>query len=158
VLSMLLGRANQDTNAQVIRINMVTHVESLNGTHSLEDCLKIPEEFREAANDYERRANTALVLKKKFTLRTSYDLVGETRITGSGLRNPPAIGNDISGKAPGGTFYVSPVGFDASHTHAIAYENYLCGNRCGWGGFHLLVRNAGRWEEAKDVNTCAWHY
>jgi len=158
VLSMLLGRANQDTNAQVMRINMVTHVESVNGTHSLEDCMKIPEEFRQAADDYERRANTALVLKKKFTLRTSYDLVGETRITGSGLRNPPAIGNDISGKAPGGTFYVSPVGFDANHTHAIAYENYLCGNRCGWGGFHLLVRNAGRWEEAKDVNTCAWHY
>jgi len=158
VLSMLLGRANQDTNAQVMRINMVTHVESVNGTHSLEDCMKIPEEFRQAADDYERRANTALVLKKKFTLRTSYDLVGETRITGSGLRNPPAIGNDITGKAPGGTFYVSPVGFDANHTHAIAYENYLCGNRCGWGGFHLLVRNAGRWEEAKDVNTCAWHY
>ena len=158
VLSMLLGGASQETQAQVVRINLVTHVESVNGTHSLEDCMKIPEPFREAASDYERRANTALVLKKKFTLSPPYDLVGETRITGSGVRNPPAIGSDTPGKTSGGTFYVSPVGFDASHTHAIAYENYLCGNRCGWGGFHLLVRNAGKWEEAKDVNACTWHY
>jgi hypothetical protein len=55
-------------------------------------------------------------------------------------------------------FYLSPVGFDANHTHAIAYENYLCGNLCGWGAYHLLVKNAGRWEEAKDVPVCAWHY
>jgi hypothetical protein len=158
VLSILLGGASAETHSNAIRINMVTHVESVTGTHSLEDCMKVPEEFREAANDYERRANTALVLRKKFTLRAAYDLVGETRITGSGLRNPPTTGSDASGKVSGGTFYVSPVGFDASRTHAIAYENYLCGNRCGWGGFYLLVKNGGRWEEAKDVNACAWHY
>jgi outer membrane murein-binding lipoprotein Lpp len=158
VLSMLVSGSSAKTRADAIRINMVTHVESVNGTHSLEDCMKIPEEFREAANDYERRANTALVLKKKFTLRTAYDLVGETRITGSGVRSAPAAGSDVSVKTSGGTFYLSPVGFDANRTHAIAYENYLCGNRCGWGGFHLLVKNGGRWEEAKDVGGCTWNY
>ena len=120
--------------------------------------MKVPEEFREAANDYERRASTALVLKKKFTLTMPYDLAGESRITGTGVRQPPATGNDNSQKISSGTFYLSPVGFDASHTHAIAYENYLCGNLCGWGAYHLLAKNAGRWEEAKDINGCAWHY
>lgn len=158
VLSTLLGGASQETRAATIRINMVTHVESVNGAHSLEECMKVPEEFREAANDYERKAGTALVLRKKFALRVPYDLAGETRITGSGLRNPAATDKGVSGQIPNGTFYLSPVGFDANHTHAIAYENYLCGNRCGWGGYHLLVRNAGRWEEAKDINGCAWHY
>ena len=156
VLSMLLGSANAETHAPAIRINMVTHVESVNGTHSLEDCMKIPEEFREAANDYELKARTPYTLRKKFALRTPYDLVGETRITGSGVRNPPATG--VAENMPSGTFYLSPVGFDANHTHAIAYENYLCGNRCGWGGFHLLLKNAGRWEEAKDISACTWHY
>lgn len=158
VLSMLLGNANHETHAAEIRINMVTHVESVSGAHSLEDCMKVPEEFRDAANDYERRAGTALVLRKRFTLRTPYDLVGEMRITGTGVRQPPGTGEDYAQKISNGTFYLSPVGFDASHTHAIAYENYLCGNLCGWGAYHLLVKNAGRWEEAKDVNGCTWHY
>ena len=158
VLSTLLGSAGQETHAATIRINMVTHVESVNGAHSLEDCMKVPEDFREAANDYERRAGTALVLRKKFALRMPYDLAGETRITGSGLRNPTSTDKGMSQKTATGTFYLSPVGFDANHTHAIAYENYLCGNLCGWGAYHLLVKNAGRWEEAKDVNACTWHY
>lgn len=158
VLSMLLEGASQETHAPAIRINMVTHVESVSGAHSLEDCMKVPEEFREAANDYERRAGTALVLRKKFTLRMAYDLAGETRITGTGVRQPPSTGTDNSQKISSGTFYLSPVGFDANHTHAIAYENYLCGNRCGWGAYHLLLKNAGKWEEAKDVNGCTWHY
>ena len=158
VLSMLLGSASQETHAATVRINMVTHVESVNGAHSLEECMKVPEEFREAANDYERLAGTALVLRKKFTLRMPYDLAGETRITGTVVRQPPATGADNSKKISTGTFYISPVGFDANHTHAIAYENYLCGNLCGWGAYHLLVKNAGRWEEAKDVNACRWHY
>jgi len=158
VLSMLLGSASQETHAAAIRINMVTHVESVSGAHSLEDCMKVPEDFREAASDYERRASTALVLRKKFALRTPYDLAGETRITGSGLKNPSSTDKGISEKTASGTFYLSPVGFDANHIHAIAYENYLCGNLCGWGAYHLLVKNAGRWEEAKDVNGCTWHY
>lgn len=158
VLSMLVGSASQETHAPVIRINMVTHVESVSGSHSLEECMKVPEEFREAANDYERRAGTALVLKKKFALRMPYDLAGETRITGTGVRQQPGTGTDSSQKISSGTLYLSPVGFDANHTHAIAYVNYLCGNLCGWGGYHLLVKNAGRWEEAKDVNACTWHY
>lgn len=158
VLSMLLGSASQETHASVIRINMVTHVESVSGAHSLEDCMRVPEDFREAANDYEQRARRALVLRKKFTLRMPYDLAGETRITGTGVRRPPTTGADNSQKISTGTFYLSPVGFDANHTHAIAYENYLCGNLCGWGAYHLLVRNAGRWEEAKDVSGCTWHY
>jgi hypothetical protein len=158
VLSMLLAGAGDEIHAPAIRINMVTHVESAGGVNSLEDCMKIPEEFREAANDYERRARTSYVLRKKFTLKTSYDLAGETRIVGSAPKPPSAAGNDTSQKISSGAFYLSPVGFDANHTHAIAYKNYLCGNRCGWGGYHLLVKNAGRWEEAKDVNGCAWHY
>lgn len=158
VLSMLLGGASAETQAPAIRINLVTHIESVNGTHSLEDCMKIPEEFREAANDYERRARTAYVLKKRFSLKTPYDLVGETRLVGVARKPTSPTDTAISQKISGGTFYLSPVGFDASHTHAIAYKNYLCGNLCGWGGFHLLVKDAGKWEEAKNITGCAWHY
>lgn len=158
VLSMLLNSAVQETHGAIIRINMLTHVESVSGTHSLEDCMKIPEEFREAANDYERRAATALVLRKKFTMKTPYDLAGESRIVGAKTRPSSTTATDSPVKISSGVFYLSPVGFDANHTHAIAYENYICGNLCGWGGFHLLVKNAGRWEEAKDGNGCTWHY
>ncbi len=158
VLSVLMSGAGQETHSAAIRINMVTHVESVGGTHSLEDCMKVPDEFREAANDYEARANRSYVLKNKFSLKTPYDLVGETRITGSGVKNPPATERDLSAKISSGTFYLSPVGFDSNHTHAIAYKNYLCGNLCGWGAYHFLMKNAGKWEEAKDVVGCTWQY
>src|SRR5437763_335827 len=158
MLSELLNNAVPETLGAIILINMLTHVESVNGTHSLEDCMKIPEEFREAANDYELRAKTAMLLRKKFTLKTPYDLAGETRIVGSKAKPASATGTDSVAKISSGVFYLSPVGFDANHTHAITYANYICGNRCGWGGFHLLVNNAGRWEEAKDVTACTWHY
>jgi hypothetical protein len=158
VLSTLLSGASDETHGAVVRINMVTHVESVSGTHSLEDCMKIPEEFREAANDYEAKARMPQVLKKKFTIKAPYDLVGESRIVGSTSKPPSPVDRDISAKISNGTFYLSPVGFDANHTHAIAYKNYLCGNLCGWGGFHLLVKDGGRWEEAKDVSACTWHY
>ena len=158
VLSKLLGDAVQETHGSIIRINMLTHVESVNGTHSLEDCMKIPEEFREAANDYERRARTALVLRKKFTLTAPYDLAGETRIVPSKAKPSSTTGRDTMPKVSSGVFYLSPVGFDATRAHAIAYENYICGNLCGWGAFHLLVKNAGRWEDAKDITACTWRY
>jgi hypothetical protein len=158
LLSTLLAEAVPETHAGIVRINMVTHVESVNGTHSLEDCVKIPEKFREAANDYERRTKTALVLRKKFTLKTPYDLAGETRIVGSEHKPPSPTDKDLAMKISSGTFYLSPAGFDASRTHAIAYENYICGNLCGWGAYHLLVKNGDRWEEAKDVSACTWHY
>ena len=158
VLSMLLAGGSDGTHAAAIRINMVTHVESVTGAHSLEDCVKVPEEFREAANDYEQRAGKPYVLKKMFTIKAPYDLVGETRIVGSARKPSSTTDKDISARISNGTFYLSPVGFDANHTHAIAYKNYLCGNLCGWGGYHLLVKNAGRWEEAKDITGCTWHY
>lgn len=158
VLSALLGGASEETHSAAIRVNMVTHVESASGVHSLEACTKIPDEFREAANDYELRAKTSYVLKKKFSIKTQYDLVGEARITGTGVRNPPSTDKDISEKISSGTFYVSPVGFDANHTHAIAYKNYICGNLCGWGAYHFLVKNGDKWEETKDVIGCVWQY
>jgi hypothetical protein len=158
VLSMLLADAIEETHGAILRINMLTHVESVNGTHSLEDCMKIPEEFREAANDYERRAATALVLRKKFTLNAPYDLAGETRIVGSKTRPASPTATDTTPKISTGVFYLSPVGFDATRTRAIAYENYICGNLCGWGAFRLLVKNAGKWEEAKDLTACTWRY
>ena len=156
MLSMLLDGASQETHAGIIRINMVTHVESVSATHSLEDCMKIPDEFREAANDYEQRAKTAYLLRKKFTMATPYDLAGETRIVGSNRQAPSDSDKDIAAKISTGTFYLSPVGFDARRMHAIAYENYICGNRCGWGSYHLLRKNFNRWEEANDVSGCSW--
>jgi hypothetical protein len=158
VLSMLLGGASDETHEAVIHINMVTYVESVNGTHSLEDCVKIPEEFREAANDYERKAQTPHVLRKKFAIKTPYDLAGESPIVGGEHRRPSTARKDTAEKISNGAFYLSPVGFDTNHTHAIAYMNYICGNLCGWGAYHLLVKNSDRWEEAKDVSGCSWHY
>src|SRR2546429_6263044 len=65
---------------------------------------------------YERRAATALVLRKKFTLNAPYDLAGETRIVGSKTRPASPTATDTTPKISTGVFYLSPVGFDATRT------------------------------------------
>lgn len=157
VLSGLLTGASAEAHAGTIRINMLTHVESVSGNRSLEGCVKVPDEFREAAGDYERKVSKPYLLGKRFKIAASYDLVGESRIVGSNRKPPAASEQATSQKISAGVFYLSPVGFDASHTHAIAYENYICGNLCGGGGFHLLVKNGNHWEEGANGG-CWWNY
>src|SRR5437764_15283181 len=58
VLSMLLNNAVPETHGAIIRINMLTHVESVNGNHSLEDCIDMSEAFLEVTNGITLRAKS----------------------------------------------------------------------------------------------------
>src|SRR5207249_12088308 len=101
------------------------------------------------------------LLKKAFR-HFSYTMPSPTALYPLSLHDALPISSptatDTTPKISIGVFYLSPVGFDATRTRAIAYENYICGNLCGWGAFRLLVKNAGKWEEAKDLTACTWRY
>jgi len=55
-------------------------------------------------------------------------------------------------------FTVSEVGFNRDHTRAIAYVGHVCGNLCGGGEYHLLVKRDGKWQKDPDFKgtACAW--
>src|SRR5256884_7227039 len=75
---------------------------------------------------YERRAATALVLRKKFTLNAPYDLAGETRIVGSKTRPASPTATDTTPKISIGVFYLSPVGFeDRKSTRLNSSHGYI---------------------------------
>ena len=157
VLSLLLGGGEKDIHSQAISISAVTAVESPDGGHTLEKCVKVPNEFREAADNYVREAKTPYLFQEKFTLKTQYRLVAKRHIADD-LKHPPKTDKEISDRISSGTFYLSPVGFDHNHTHAIAFKDYICGSLCGWGSYHLLVKSKDGWEEAKGVGGCWWQY
>jgi len=158
VLSLLLGGAGQDIHSQSINISAFTTVETPDGLTSLEKCVKIPNEFREAADDYLRKTKTPYLFQEKFALKTPYRLVTKRHKENDDIKHPPRNDKEISDQISSGVFYLSPVGFDSTHTHAIAFKNYICGSTCGWGSYHFLVRDKDRWEEAKGVGGCIWQY
>jgi hypothetical protein len=158
VLSLLLGGAAQDIHSQSINIGALSTVETPDGLTSLEKCVKIPSEFREAADDYLQKTKTPYRFQEKFALKTPYRLVTKSYKVNNDMKHPPRNDKEISDQISSGIFSLSPVGFDSSHTHAIARKNYICGSTCGWGSYHFLVKDKDTWEEAKGVGGCIWQY
>jgi hypothetical protein len=52
------------------------------------------------------------------------------------------------GRASAGSvvFEVSAVGFNNGRTRALVYTGHHCGNLCGGGQYHLLVKKEGKWQ------------
>jgi hypothetical protein len=56
-------------------------------------------------------------------------------------------------------FEVSAVGFNNEHTRALVYVGHHCGNLCGGGTYHLLVKMNGKWEPDREFRggpSCIW--
>jgi len=158
VLSLLLSNAGQDIHSPTILINSTSAVEGPDGITSLEKCVKVPEDFREAADDYLQKTKSSYLFLEKFALKAPYRLVSKRPRSFDDLKHPPKSDKEIADRISSGMFILSPVGFDSGHTHAIVRKTYLCGSLCGWGSYHFLVKSAGGWEETKGVTRCSWQF
>jgi hypothetical protein len=57
----------------------------------------------------------------------------------------------------GGYNEVSAVGFNADKTIAVVYIAHSCGGLCGGGGFAVLQKKAGKWQDLKwKGSSCMW--
>jgi hypothetical protein len=120
-----------------------------------EGCLKVPDEFRSAANDFQEKNKSALRLTDGFSLKAKYTLKDKPDVVVPSRSAPDE--QQLEEKFVQRTFFtVSAVGFDEGKTHAIAYLSTYCGVMCAGGGYHLLVRNKDGWKEIQDSPECEW--
>jgi hypothetical protein len=119
--------------------------------------------YRSAIEQFEIRNQEKLSLKRSFDL-PAYNLVNghlscprcsELLHFGDPVREKsvPAQDNILP------NFEVSAVGFNNERTRALVYVGHHCGNLCGGGTYHLMVKMNGKWEPDREFRgeiSCSW--
>jgi hypothetical protein len=149
VLSQLIDQTVSKSKTSAIDIAFVTAPpgEFLQA----EDCLKVADDFQSAAKDFHERNKSRLRLANEFSLKVKYKLTEKADVQSP----PPAAPGEqqLEGKFVARFFFVvSAVGFDQTKTRAIAY----CGEMCGGGAYHLLVKGKQGWKEIPESPKCEW--
>jgi hypothetical protein len=153
VLSVLLEHYHSEAE-NTLQISSLT--ASGPKPDSFDTCAtKLPPEFATAADDYKDKNKQNSRVVKKFNLKFGYKFVDLAK-----KRQPLAPTNNAKGLPPPlfdhDVYEVSAVGFDASHTHAIAYVSDFCGPDCSSGAYHLLVKEKDGWKEFVSSPVCEW--
>jgi hypothetical protein len=118
---------------------------------NVRECLNVSHDqeptYLPLLEDYVRKNTKKRVLERKFDL-LQYVLIG-------GERPPSEVGLPFRVSV---TFQVSAVGFDRDGTRALVYVGHHCGNLCGGGGYHLLVKKDGKWQADREYwgMSCLW--
>ena len=121
---------------------------------SFEACSsKIPAEYAGAAADFKVKNKQSWHLAKKFNLKFSYKFFDLSKKhqplapTGNAKELPPPVFEKS-------VYQVSVVGFDPTHTHAIAYMASICGPDCSSGSYHLMFKDKETWKEYISSPVC----
>jgi hypothetical protein len=147
VLSVLLNAQSDKWKNETITIGPRTALGRAVAEIKAE-CSGIPAEFQAASEDFDRKVQTRLLLRKGFSLRKNYELgYASSAIAAEQPRNKEEIRKRIRS----GTYYVAAVGFDDKRTRAIAFVEYICGSLCGNSLFYYLRKSEKGWEEAREV-------
>jgi hypothetical protein len=127
------------------------HLPSRQNFSNVRGCLNVSQDqqatYMPVIQDYEAKNNKPLVLARKFDL-PQYSLVEV---------GPNAIAPTIS-RTPSINFEVSAVGFNPERTRALVYVGHHCGQLCGGGQYHLLVKTREGWVNDREFRgiSCAW--
>lgn len=133
----------------------------------LEVCVTPPSDqeqiYRPVIRQFEIRNQEKLSLKRSFDL-PAYNLVN-AHLSCPRCGAVPHFADPVREKsvpAPDKilpNFEVSAVGFNNEHTRALVYVGHHCGNLCGGGTYHLMVKMNGTWEPDREFRgeiSCLW--
>jgi hypothetical protein len=114
------------------------------GQFNIRDCLRVSQEqesiYHPLIEDYLAKNQMKRTLERKFDL-TQYALVDSGRTSTGSL-----------------VFEVSAVGFNNDGTRALVYVGHNCGDLCGGGRYHILVKKEGKWQTDREYHglSCVW--
>ena len=105
-------------------------------------------------DDYAAKNKKKLTLERNFDL-PQYALVGPTDVKAIQQRSRVAAGFPFNSFV---IFHVSAVGFNRDGTRGLVYVGHHCGNLCGGGTYHFLVKKDGRWQVDREYGgkSCFW--
>jgi|SRR5690349_12919537 hypothetical protein len=147
VLSVLLNRLSDARKNDTIRIDP----RSARGTTVAEiktQCSGVPDEFRSAWNDLDKKLELRMVWQRNFTLTKPYEVAYATPLPPLGK---PESREEAHKRIRSGTYYLAPAGFNENRTRAVAFVEYLCGSLCGDSIFYFLRKSDKGWQEAPEV-------
>jgi hypothetical protein len=152
VLSQLIDKAVPSKTLE-IDISATTSRGEYVGT--TEACLKVPDDFSSALEDFRKKNRSTMRLADGFSLKSKYALKDKPDV----VTPPRSIpdGQQLDEKFVPRTFFtVSAVGFDESKTRAVAYVGAYCGVMCAGGAYYLLMKGKDGWKEIPDSPKCVW--
>jgi|SRR5664279_561195 len=155
ILSILLDEPSKTTT---MWIHSMTIPRNNSLVSDLLHLCGVPDAFKSAATDFEKRNRTSFKLMREFTLTPKYELVVKPPEWKDPFPVPGAGGQEMPHQPfmEDAIIVVSAVGFDKNRSHAIAYTAVFCGGECGGGRLHFLKRVNALWVEAKVTPACEW--
>lgn len=158
VLSVLLNRLSDARKNDSIRIDPRGAPETLVAEIKAQ-CSAVPDEFRSAWTDFDKKIEPRIAWRKNFRLTKPYELEYAEPIPPTGK---PESKEEVHKRIRSGTYYLAPVGFNENRTRAVAFVEYLCGSLCGDSIFYFLRKSERGWTEApevqRQVQTCGRIY
>jgi hypothetical protein len=144
--------------ARAIETETQTFPTSASNDGTPGSCLEPPQDqksiYQPLIENYAAKNKTKLVLKRKFDL-SQYALVGPEEIKSIRQRSRSASGFPFNATV---VFHVSALGFDRDRTRALVYVGHNCGDLCGGGGYHFLMKRNGQWQVDREYRglVCVW--
>ena len=108
--------------------------------------------------DFIQKNNRPWLLQQMFTMPRSYEFISARDLDSMFTNGAPGW-KQFYERYPGsaGFVQVSAVGFNAEKTIAVVYVAHGCGGLCGAGGFSVLEKKDGKWQEMIwKGSSCAW--
>ena len=108
--------------------------------------------------DFVGKNNRPWLLQEMFTMPRSYEFVSSAELD-KFFEKGAGGWKQFYERYPdsGGYLQVSAVGFNAEKTIAVVYTAHGCGGLCGGGGFSVLEKKDGKWQEMKwNGSSCSW--
>jgi hypothetical protein len=148
----------RDAAMEGTRIAIAQNTRAFTG--NLDVCLKASNDGKSAYSpvieNYIVKNATKATLERKFD-SPRYSLVGPAEVKAilEGRRSPSA---DPSVNDASVIFHVSAVGFNPDRTRALVHVGHYCGNMCGGGQYHLLIKKDGKWQADHEYRgtSCGW--
>ncbi len=111
-----------------------------------------------AIADYIQQNRVPRALLRNFVIEKPYTLLSPAEERAAFQSSPGGWDGFYQMYADsGGLTELSAVGFNAEKTIAVVYAGHSCGMLCGGGGFHVLQKKAGKWENLTwEGSTCMW--
>jgi len=119
---------------------------------------RFQDKYADLLADYNARNNHSWLLEPRFRIDKPYRVIPQSRLEPASRANS---WEQFEKHFPDSFGYltVSAVGFNKERNEALVQTSHACGNRCGGGRYHILLKGKTGWTDVNPQgvnNLCEW--